>query len=253
MKFLRLLKLELKCSWRSFAVIYGLVIVLALMTGLSDSKMAFAFPLFGLGYGMVIMAACILCLIAIIRNYHVSMFSRASYLTHTLPVSSVKLFLAKMTGSAFWTVLTVCVMYVSVVILGVSSRVLSLEQLFGAVGEWDLSWFVPAALYMFVSLIGFIAVCYFVMNLVHTPLVRAHRNGIAVILFLLLAIARGWIDGKIFVSSGESYAVISARSAFASFTGYSQPAWMVIGWEFLWAVLFSAAGIWLLKHQLEVE
>ena len=141
----------------------------------------------------------------------------------------------------------------SLILLVLTARILPLGDILSSLVRVDVAWIALALLYILSSLMSFIALCYLVMNMAHTPLVRNHRTVAAMGLFLLITVFKSWLDGLVFDSVLLQQEGMNAQAFFASFSGYAQPAWMVIGWEFLWVVLFTAAGVWILKHQMEIE
>ena len=114
--FWKLCKHELKCSYRSFLVLYAIVMVAALLMNPRNEGMITNIA--AIVYIIMSVVMFIMCVVVIIKNYSNSMFSRNSYLTHTLPVTSTQLLLTKILSAVFWIIVSVFVLFLSMLIIG---------------------------------------------------------------------------------------------------------------------------------------
>ena len=133
----------------------------------------------------------IMCVVVIIKNYSNSMFSRNSYLTHTLPVTSTQLLLTKILSAVFWIIVSVFVLFLSMLIIGLrvsgfdfSAITETLQQFFSTVIAVD------SLLYLFYMIVGTaesVALVYLVMNITHTTYVPRYRTAVAILLYILIS------------------------------------------------------------------
>lgn len=171
--FWKLCKHELKCSYRSFLVLYAIVMVAALLMNPRNEGMITNIA--AIVYIIMSVVMFIMCVVVIIKNYSNSMFSRNSYLTHTLPVTSTQLLLTKILSAVFWIIVSVFVLFLSMLIIGLrvsgfdfSAITETLQQFFSTVIAVD------SLLYLFYMIVGTaesVALVYLVMNITHTTYV----------------------------------------------------------------------------------
>ena len=114
--FWKLCKHELKCSYRSFLVLYAIVVAAALVMNPNNDGMLTNLAAFV--YVVMCTIMFIMCVVVVIKNYSNSMFSRNSYLTHTLPVTSTQLLLTKILSAVFWILVSLLVLFISMLIIG---------------------------------------------------------------------------------------------------------------------------------------
>ena len=194
--FWKLCKHELKCSYRSFLVLYAIVMVAALLMNPRNEGMITNIA--AIVYIIMSVVMFIMCVVVIIKNYSNSMFSRNSYLTHTLPVTSTQLLLTKILSAVFWIIVSVFVLFLSMLIIGLrvsgfdfSAITETLQQFFSTVIAVD------SLLYLFYMIVGTaesVALVYLVMNITHTTYVPRYRTAVAILLYILIS----WILSFVF-------------------------------------------------------
>ena len=187
--FWKLCKHELKCSYRSFLVLYAIVMVAALLMNPRNEGMITNIA--AIVYIIMSVVMFIMCVVVIIKNYSNSMFSRNSYLTHTLPVTSTQLLLTKILSAVFWIIVSVFVLFLSMLIIGLrvsgfdfSAITETLQQFFSTVIAVD------SLLYLFYMIVGTaesVALVYLVMNITHTTYVPRYRTAVAILLYILIS------------------------------------------------------------------
>lgn len=125
----KLMKYEWKATRRIFPLIYLVVLVFAVLSGLSmrgsflrgaeDAVFSNerAMALFLAVYAILIVALVIVTIVVIIHRFYQSMLSQEGYLTHMLPVKKWQQIVSKLLMAFIWMVLAVIVIVISVAIL----------------------------------------------------------------------------------------------------------------------------------------
>ena len=256
--FWKLCKYELKCSYRNYLALYAVILVIAMLTNPNDGGI-----LSGLAtilYGILVVALFIMCFVMIIRNYNDSMFTRNSYLTHTLPVKSYQLLLTKILSAAFWILMSLFVTMLSAVVLGI--RVIGFDfdiivELFRTMGNTltnidSLTYLV----YMFISTIEGVALIYFVMNVTHTTHIQRFRPLIAIVLYFVISWIVAFLSGLLLSPSGI-HANDVASLFLTTMAGYSEAqysgTWVLVVQSLVLSVAYFFASKYIIDHKLEIE
>ena len=185
--FWKLCKHELKCSYRSFLILYAILLVASIC--FSPNFSGTLGSIWSIIYITVIAAVFIMSFVVMIRNYHISMFERNGYLTHTLPISTTQLLAVKIFGGMFWLIASSLVFLLGLFLLALRMMnfdfqylMNSMKEVMAIISNGDF------LLYMFYLLIAFletISLIYFAMNLVHSGIIYRYR-AVAVILIVIL-------------------------------------------------------------------
>lgn len=123
----KLIKYEWKSNWKIPAILNGIMLVLAVLIGLT-----FAFPVWendNVALNMLVVSSWVMYYVAIVGitlgvtlylavRFYKSMYTDEGYLTHTLPVTAHQLLLAKGIHIAVWTALTSLAVVASWIITG---------------------------------------------------------------------------------------------------------------------------------------
>lgn len=134
----KLIKHEIKMTSRTFLPIYALALLLApierisvtlLDTGIGrqlddpwKTIVAITFFFISLAYALSLMAAGFASAFLIINRFYKSMTTNEGYLTHTLPVKTSELIWAKAITAIIWTIISVIVIGIAVLILTVGTE-----------------------------------------------------------------------------------------------------------------------------------
>ena len=86
-------------------------------------------------FTIMLFVVFILTFVMIIRTYQQSMFTKAGYLTMTLPTSSKMILLVKILNSALWFILSMIVIVLAGVLLAYKAGGFTLSELFDAFGK----------------------------------------------------------------------------------------------------------------------
>lgn len=262
--FLKLFKHEMKCSYRSFLILFAITFLVSLVINPNGESFIANFAI--LIYGISIVTILIMCVVVIVRNYHISMFSRNSYLTHTLPVSSTMLLITKTLSALLWAAISYIFIFLTIMIIGMRFSEFTISDVFSALGTLDLGLeSMLFLLYLCISYISTILLIYFVMNLTHTTYIQRHRVAIAVIVYLLISFIESFIAETILAPSiGSSFAsgifgisMVSSTTymgdiAFAT-NGITMAFTCMILFEVALSTLYFFFSKYLLDHKLEIE
>ena len=259
--FWKLCKHELKCSYRSFLVLYAIVMVAALLMNPRNEGMITNIA--AIVYIIMSVVMFIMCVVVIIKNYSNSMFSRNSYLTHTLPVTSTQLLLTKILSAVFWIIVSVFVLFLSMLIIGLrvsgfdfSAITETLQQFFSTVIAVD------SLLYLFYMIVGTaesVALVYLVMNITHTTYVPRYRTAVAILLYILISWILSFVFDRILLAPFHHASDDFAGTIMGMFMG------MQVEYQFMAGVgimivksllllsLFFFGSKYILDHKLEIE
>lgn len=253
--FWKLCKHELKCSYRSFLVLYAIVMVAALLMNPRNEGMITNIA--AIVYIIMSVVMFIMCVVVIIKNY------RNSYLTHTLPVTSTQLLLTKILSAVFWIIVSVFVLFLSMLIIGLrvsgfdfSAITETLQQFFSTVIAVD------SLLYLFYMIVGTaesVALVYLVMNITHTTYVPRYRTAVAILLYILISWILSFVFDRILLAPFHLASDDFAGTIMGMFMG------MQVEYQFMAGVgimivksllllsLFFFGSKYILDHKLEIE
>ncbi|MDB3324175.1 hypothetical protein C4181_13815 [Clostridioides difficile] len=260
--FWKLCKHELKCSYRSFLVLYAIVMVAALLMNPRNEGMITNIA--AIVYIIMSVVMFIMCVVVIIKNYSNSMFSRNSYLTHTLPVTSTQLLLTKILSAVFWIIVSVFVLFLSMLIIGLrvsgfdfSAITETLQQFFSTVIAVD------SLLYLFYMIVGTaesVALVYLVMNITHTTYVPRYRTAVAILLYILISWILSFVFDRILLAPFHLASDDFAGTIMGMFMGmqveYQFMAGvgiMIVKSLLLLSLFFFFGSKYILDHKLEIE
>lgn len=249
--FWKLWKYELKCSYRSYLFTYAILLLSALFfsTRSNETLMVIVSILFT----VMTLVVFILTLVMIIRTYQQSMFTKAGYLTMTLPASSKMILLVKILNSALWFILSIFVIVFASFILAWKAGNFNISEIFEGFGR-ILQQFNLEILFQFVAvLIGTIesiAMVYFVMNVTHTNYIRRHRGIIAVLLFFGITIIISLFNN--YVLGAGSVGVIM-NEGVVSVDGSDITQYISVVEDTILMIAFYLGSVYILDHKLELE
>lgn len=240
--FLKLCKHELKCSYRNFLILYAITLLMALV--MNPESSSFLGELSTFIYAVLIVTIGIMCIVVILRNFHSSMFSRSSYLTHTLPVSSTTLLLTKLFGAVFWVIISSFIVFLTFVLIGTYFGIGFNEILNAGNMITSISGVPLYMIYMFISLVTEITLVYLIMCVVHTKFIQRFRTPIGILLYVFIAFVYSSIETAVLDSSfGETSQVfLSVNSTY-----------VLIAVSLVFLLLYFFSCRYLIDHKLEIE
>lgn len=251
----KLCKMEFKQSWRPFALLYALLLISGVFSGMNGTNAGTLNGIMMLIYMSSIIAVMILVMVNIIRSYYQTMFGRTSYLTHTLPVTSTQLLISKIISGLLWSFVSVFVIFITVLILGLLiTRDTGILDNIGYNFDFsiDLEGFV-LLLSMLIDYVNGILLIFFVITCVHSSFIRKYRVACAIGLYALINIILSLTLDEI-VSNGY-YAGIG--NSFNIFIGnnlsFTNQTYISIAINLIFCCIYFFATKYFLDHKLEVE
>lgn len=255
--FWKLCKFEWKCSYRSYMFLYAVLLISSLCMNFgkiidtNNTALNITVGIVMIVYGVSLTSLLIMAFVNVIRNYYQSMFKKNSYLTHTLPVPSWMLVLSKLLAGLFWILLSVCICFISVILIVLNVSEVHLFEIFDAIARATVVFPILDVLrFSFEILISFaelVSLFYFVMTAANTKYVQRNRGVAAIFIFLVISIIEGVI-GNFFMYHPSTFSLqmnlittIGTNSIFS----ICITLFMTCVWFF--------GNVYLLDHKMEIE
>lgn len=248
--FWKLCKFELKCSYRSYLFMYAVILLAALFLSPNGNGMATGLLVFI--YGIAIFTLFIVAIVNIIKNYQQSMFTRSAYLTHTLPVPAWMTLLTKTLGGAFWFLLSIFVIIISIFLIALKAVDIDFGIFMEGVREiFDIDMIetlTTFAIMSIVSMLQFVSLIFFVISAVNTKYIRRYRTGATIVLYFVITYVQSMISGAFnqAVFSPLTYVTISNTIAMSSI-------YPSIAISLVYACLWYFLNVYILDNQMEIE
>ena len=196
----KLLKHELKQTVRSVSTIYIVLAVIAAFLLLSSLVGANAFKaISNAALFVATIVMIVMTVVAVIKNFHDSLYGRQGYLSFTLPVKCSSLLLSKIIVSAFWLLCAVILMGIVYFIMYIAMTgengielLGSLKDMIEGMGIADLlpsktaiaKLLIFAALGLLLEFTVIIGLIYFSVTVANTRPLQAHPKAFGILVFL---------------------------------------------------------------------
>ena len=245
--FLTLCKNEFKVTYRNFIILYALLF-LSTYSVASILISQYGSP-YGVQWIIMYVAMIIITLVGteilIIRYYYLSMFDKAAYLTHTLPVSSASLFLSKIVVYSTWLILSCTFVCASVAMI-----LLSVPELI--VRSVPMSFFIASGISFFFQMILSVVSIATAITFAHTKYIRNNRLMIGIILYFGFDFIREQVGLRLPDSTLlMSHPIFEAVSDLTICNQWITP--LGISITIILIVLLSLFAIYLLNKKMEIE
>lgn len=247
--FFKLLKFELKNSYRIFLMMYALVLISSVFVNYKGDSWA----VFTVIYGILMVTLIIMTCVNVIRNYAKTMFTRESYLTHTLPIAEWKLLSVKVLAATIWVALTALVIGVSTYII--TWRIVNAYSETIQIQGIALSFSnMIQILYMVLSLFEGILLLYFIMTFVHTRYVPRYRTAVGFVMFFVITYGISIITEILPGQLNGGVNLTLSNTSYSNVEIYSDSSIMMqVGFEFFLIVVFFMGTVYVLKNKLDIE
>lgn len=248
--FWKLCKHELKCSYRSFMILYAILLVTSICF---SPNMGDVFGnIWATIYLIVVAAIFIMSFVVMIRNYQISMFERNGYLTHTLPISTTQLLAVKLFGGMFWLIASTLVFLLGLFLLALRTTgfdVLyitnSIKNLITLVSNWEFLFYMVYLLLLFLETLSLI---YFAMNLAHSGFIYRYRAIVVILLVIVIDYVMGEAMQLLLSPFSPMFLFDGNNLTLSLSTGLALAAKsLVLG------TLYFFGSRYVLEHRLEVE
>lgn len=263
----KLLKYEFKSTARSFGIVYLIMIVLCGLTGMLDTvsrvitvDSSIAVTLVALTI-MFLFAAVIITTVLNLNRFEKGVFKDEGYLLNTLPVRPWQIVASKLIPAVVWTIVTVLVMGVSIVLMILCSAEASLSDLYLLLTKVNaselltfLSDLAQAGPPILLLLVTFILQVYASISLGH--LFGNHHAAWAVGIWFLLNWAQSALFDLIMPASHGITGSLSYAYSFGTIlvsTNLTESTLFQMVFYLAWAVLFWAATQFVLSKKLNLE
>lgn len=272
----KLLKYDIRATWRDFAALYLAMVLGVIIAGLMILYVGsgWVYAVTALLALAVIIATFVVTIGTLFKIYNTNVFSREGYLTCTLPVPTTHLVFSKLTVSGMWITLTWMVAAFSMFLLFSISApdFWAKMQAYGFNRVWQL--FEEKAILLgvvtivasIVSTLAEVAKLFLACTIAHLKVLRQFRIPVGIASFLLFtwlgsklmnfgyalfpATSSG-VDGDFAISSSGFEFSANAAQHIASEISHA----MIFGifFSLLLAAIYSVATIWLLERKLDLD
>lgn len=259
----KLLKYEFKSTCRTFGLVYAVMLILCILTGLTDRLNAIlpqGLPIWSILLFLTVLflfAAIIVTTVLNVSRFYKGLFKSEGYLIHTLPVHPWQILTAKLIPAVVWTVATVLVMAVSGFLAVTVNQVRAwsdISAFFNAVGQFftSLTWpvVVDGLQVLALSLLSLIVIILEVYAAIALgQLFSRHRVAWSVLVWFVLNLLQS-LGNSLLPYSGLVSVVAMAEAGKSTDPLTSIPAYFVL---LFWAVIFWAATQWVLTKKVNLE
>lgn len=260
----KLLKYEMKETWRLMVISYLAIITCALVSRLTLLIPGYAGgiiqTIFQSLYGILFVAMPILLLVMIVKRFYDNLLGSQGYLTMTLPVHPAEHIGAKLLAAIIWTIVTAVVVPISLIIIVPDLMphhfltAAELSQMFGAVGRYHLA--LPVAECVLLVLFGLAAsILMFYLVMAIGQLVNRHRGALSVFAYIGISVVLQILSFVSIASSSEylessPFRALSTAQAVQLASAYLGVFLLI---QVLLCALFFGLTTWLLGRHLNLE
>jgi len=257
-----LIKNDLKSSYRELFPLYLGLIIFAILSSLSINyqiglfSMVTVMPFVGLFIGTIV-----ILIITIVKLFTTRLYSNEGYLTFTLPVSTLDIFLAKIITVIIWVVVTILVYMLAVGIFGGILTLMNWSDIQVAMNQYrhywqSISWSsfsmealraIAISLPQFIASIAYASALFLlVVVFANTSFIAKHKLAVAVVLYLVVSFILGLPKTYVF---GDWLTATGNYNFSIDWIKYS----LSLIYDLLITVGLLAGSVWLNDHKLELE
>ena len=209
--FLKIIKNELKSSYIEFLILYGLIILFGLFSGLlnvwynsiNNDYLSLSNILLEFINGISVLLP-IICVILIIRNVLVSfnkIYSKEGYLTLTLPVSRSNLFIGKILANLIFIIGSYLAIIINVSIIYLIYKPIYIMTIFGNFSSYYYNFSIILLRLINIIFLSIVIMCglCFILSILNIGKIRKHKILIGLILSSLLIIVLVILKNEIII------------------------------------------------------
>lgn len=260
----KLLKYEFKSTYRTYLIVYAVMVALCVLTGTLDRVNALLEERFPVSVWGILMfltvlfffAAVVITTVLSINRFYQGLFKSEGYLIHTLPVHSWQILAAKLVPAVVWTIGTGIMMLLSMILMVLTSTAASLNvgigEFFGALIDllrsldWnDVASMLQMCLLCLIGLADLILCVYAGISL--GQLFPRHRVAWAVVACFLLSTVQGmsmnFADGLISMAYGSVTLTLPGGTL----------GWLGMLFYLIWSAVYWAITQLVLSRGLNLE
>lgn len=265
----KLIKYDIRSTWRDFAAIYmsillGVIIVPLIMNNINNEifNMAAGFIAFG-----IIIAVIAVMVANLFKIFNTNVFSKEGYLTMTLPVTSVQIVFSKLIVSSMWIVLTGVVsaigLFIFAVIITPESFFDGFQVILDILTGQSVFTIILLILTAVISTLKEVAKLFLSCSIAHLKQLNRFRVPAGILSYF----AFSWLETLIVQISAlilslspatdkliRQFEVMSDPSSIDQFLGLFNG---MIGITMMYGLLLTAAysmgTVWILNHKLDLD
>lgn len=268
----KLIKYDIRSTWRHFAGVYvcillGVLILPPLFNHVSNNIVN---ALAGFLAAGIVVATIVIMILTLFRIFNTNVFSKEGYLTMTLPVTSTQIVASKLLVSTMWIILTGIVSAIGVCIFVLNMNAAPLADMaaafnkavamFDARGAFAVILMIIA---MIASTVKEIAKLFLACSIAHLKPLGRFRVPAGILSYFALS----WLEtlivqaGSLIISflpgSGEYVRQLNAMNDPSSIQQFIGLFSGVMGVGILYAIVLTAAysivTVWILNHKLDLD
>ncbi|MBR0597398.1 hypothetical protein [Sinanaerobacter chloroacetimidivorans] len=268
----KLIKYDIKSTWRDFSGVYmaillGVIIVPLMLNNMSNQfiSMAAGFLAFG-----IVIAVIVVMIVNLFKIFNTNVFSREGYLTLTLPVTSAQIVFSKLIVSSMWIVLTGLVSMIGIFIFALVLNPVSyieigdgLRKLFSLINGKTSFTMILIIMSVILSSVKEVAKLFLACSIAHLKQLNRFRIPAGILSYFIfswaetLVVQSFTLIASLLPNAGEwinKFNAISDPGSFMQMQGLFNG---VIGVGILYALLliagYSMGTVWILNHKLDLD
>lgn len=272
--FGKLLKNEFKHSARYVTTVYictaaaALLMGIGMLTKLSGLSVISTVVLVVLG-----IAAVIMTLVSVIKNFYDTLYARQGYLTFTLPVKSSSLLLSKTLVSFFWVLVSGILMALIwlMVFANLQSQIDGGNAgIVSAIKESGIMDLLPSsatiikvvmfmAFSMFANVLVFVSFVFFSVTLANTRALQSHPKLFGLLIFFSTYFVSNTINTKLNYSAPLAFHVTADR-AFIAFKAMDTVEETILSFGFAGTIFMVVLAVvllvltgWFMEHKINIK
>lgn len=260
---IKLLKHEIKATYRIFLLIFAVILFLTLANILGiQTENTYILRFSMAAASIAILPIIVVYAVTILQRYYNNLYGEEGYLMFTLPVKSWEIILSKYINALIWAILTVLVggicgallLFVFVHKIGTPYTFFELVQI--CIGKFDFKFLVTVPILLFFGIACFIMKVYFVISLSNIAFIRKFNILIAIIAYFILGKIESVI-GNLFLKN-QVTDVLDAYSIYN--LGWqnlmdfiSKSSWIAIFITTIFILVYFLGTSYITSHKLQVK
>lgn len=273
----KLIKYDVKSTWRDFAGIYlaillGVIIVPLVIRNIDNIIVNTAVGIVAFG---IVVSVVVITVISLFKIYNTNIFSREGYLTMTLPVTPTKIVTSKLVVSTMWIVLTGIVSLIGMIIFSlIMSPGILYDMVNGVRYVFDLwegqsmfgivLFIVLIILFMILSIVKEIAKLFLSCSIAHLRQLNKLRVPVGILSFFVFT----WIESVLVQGLSRIFKPLlpnselwyetmdhtfSIEKAGQLIETFNVATGLGILYTLAMIVVFSFGTVWILNHKLDLD
>lgn len=259
---IKLLKHELKATYKIFLLIFAVILFLTLANILGvQTENVYILGLSMAAAGLAVLPIIVVYAVTILQRYYNNLYGEEGYLTFTLPVKSWEIILSKYINALIWGVLTllvggICFVLLLLVFLKKEvdfSLIQLIQECFKVV---DIGFLFNIFLLIFFAIACFIMRIYFVISLSNLPFIKRFNILIAIIAYFIVERIESKI-GSLFLHSTMNHTINNFPIYDVSWGSImeliSRSSLVVIFITIIFIILYFLGTSYITSHKLHIK